>query len=103
MAAHNWRTLRQKGLEGGIADLMALESMHVVLDMIEAVGVESAVAGAKTEGEFKTQLGSYYDKLYKPDIREAMRINKPEPVPAGFEDDEVEAAFDAFVSSMKGT
>lgn len=103
MAAHNWRTLRQKGLGEGIGDLMSLSSMHVVLDMIETLGIESAMHGAKSEAEAKSGLSQFYDKLYKPDIREAMVMNAPDPVPAGFEDDEVEASFDAFVSSLKGT
>lgn len=102
MAAHNWRSLRQRGLGEGITDLMDIRSMHVILDMIETVGIESATARAKTEAEFTSALGRFYDKLYKPDLREALRVNAPQPVPAGFEDDEVEAAFDAFVSSLKG-
>jgi hypothetical protein len=101
MAAHNWRTLRQQGLGNGIGDLMALSSMHVVLDMIESVGIESTIQGATSESEAKAAIGSFYDKLYKPDLREAMRLNAPEPVPAGFEDDEVEASFDAFMATMK--
>lgn len=103
MAAHNWRTLRQKGLGEGITDLMAMPTMHTVLDMIESLGIESAVHGCKTEAEGKAALGQFYDKLYKPDIRDAMVMNEPDPIPAGFEDDEVEASFDAFVSSLKGT
>lgn len=103
MAAHNWRALRQKGLSQGIGDLMSLQSMHMVLDMIESMGVESATARAKTEAEFTSMLGDFYDGLYKPDIREALMVNAPEPVPPGFEDDEVEAAFDAFAASLKGT
>ena len=102
MAAHNWRTLRQRGLGEGIDNLMGLGSIHHVLDMIEALGVESVTAGAKTEGEFHSKLGTFYDKLYKPDLREALMVNSPDPVPPGFEDDEVEAAFDAFVSTVNG-
>lgn len=69
--------------------------------MIESMGIESATARAKTEGEFASALGTFFDKLYKPDLREALAVNTPDPVPAGFEDDEVEAAFDAFLSSVK--
>ena len=107
MAAHNWRALRQRGFGDGIADLMALTSMHAVLDMMETLGAESAVSGAKKETEAKAALSGYYDKLYKPDLSEIARmvngtdeeLMKPPP---GFEDDAIEASFDAFMSAANG-
>jgi hypothetical protein len=100
MAAHNWRALRTKALENGHSDLMAWPNMHVVLDAMEQLGLESAVAGAKTQIEAKTAMSSYYDKLYKPDIT-AMVINGDGylPPPPGFSEEEMEASFDAFLSS----
>lgn len=102
MAAHNWRSLRQRALGEGITDLMALPSMHVVLDFTESLGMESAMSKCKTEGEAASALSDFHDRLYRPDLTEARMINEPLPVPQGFEDDEVEAAFDAFAASIGG-
>lgn len=101
MAAHNWRLLRERALRGGVTHLMTLPSMHVVLDLIEQIGLESATAGAKSEQEFRSATTRYYDKLYKPVI-EAKIINGEGylPPPSGFSDDEVEASFDAFLSAV---
>ena len=58
------------------------------------------MAGAKTQVEAKTEMTRYYDKLYKPDVT-AMVINGDGylPPPPGFSDEEMEASFDAFLSS----
>lgn len=82
---------------------MALTSMHAVLDMMEVLGVESSVSGCKSETEAKSKMGNFYDRLYKPDLAEAKIINGTGelPPPPGFSDEEVEASFDAFLSSLK--
>lgn len=103
MTAHNWRALRQRGLNNGIGDLMALASMHVVLDMAEGLCEESVMHGAQSETEARAALSGFHDKLYRPDLREALKINAPDEVPPGFEADEVEATFDAFLTSVNGT
>lgn len=102
MAAHNWRALRVRAAEKGIGDLMALSTMHVVLDLIEQVGLEAAAAGAKTKVEAEGKIRSYYGKLYRPDPT-AIRLNggKLEP-PPGFGEDEIEASFDAFLAAGGG-
>lgn len=101
MTAHNWRTIRARYQDKGIADVMGqVTSMHAVLDVMEQVGLESAMSGAKTTAEAKTELTRYYDKLYKPDIT-ARKINGDgymEP-PPGFSPEEMEASFDAFLGS----
>jgi len=103
MAAHNWRTLRVRFADKGIGDVMALPSMHVVLDMMEQVGLESAVHGATKEAEAKSKINSFYNRLYAPDPT-AKIINGDgwQPTPAGFEEHEIEASFDAFMSAVNG-
>ena len=102
MAAHNWRALRTRALDKGIGHLMDLSSMHVVLDLMEQIGLESATHDAKTKAEAMGKVTSYYDKLYKPDPT-AIKVNGGviEP-PPGWSDDEVEASFDAFLSAGAG-
>lgn len=103
MAAHNWRALRTRALDKGIGELMALPSMHIVLDLMEQIGLESSTAESKTKAEALGKIRSYYDKLYKPDPI-SIKVNgdgKLEP-PPGWSDDEVEASFDAFLSAGAG-
>ena len=75
MAAHNWRTIRVRYADKGIGNVMAqVNSMHSVLDVMEQIGLESAMATCKTTAEAKTEMTRYFDKLYKPDMRrEAQR------------------------------
>lgn len=99
MAAHNWRALRTRALDKGIGDLMGVTSMHIVLDLMEQIGLESATAESKTKAEAMGKISSYYDKLYKPDPT-AIKVNGGEVgPPPGWTDDEVEASFDAFLSA----
>ena len=100
MAAHNWRVLRERALSKGVGHLMALPTMHIVLDAAEQLGLESATHGAKTEDELRTAIGGFYSKIYKPDHVTKL-INGKEYVepPPGFSDDEVEASFDAFLAA----
>lgn len=100
MAAHNWRALRLRFADHGVGNVMALPTMHIVLDAIEQLGAEAATSGAKSETEARSKLSSYYDKLYKPDaISRAIDGDGYMPPPPGFSDDEVEASFDAFLSA----
>ena len=100
MAAHNWRSLRVRAADNGIADLMECSTMHVVLDLIEQVGLESATAGSKTSTQAKSAISAYFDRLYKPDpITQKINGDGYLPPPPGFSDEEVEASFEAFMSS----
>ena len=101
MAAHNWRVIRTRQLDKGGVDLMALPSMHHVLDIMEQVCIESAMSGAKTSNEAKSKLNGFWNKLYAPDPT-ARVINGDgwQPVPEGFGEAEVEASFDAFMSAV---
>jgi len=98
MAAHNWRALRVKYAGNGIGSLMALPSMHVVLDMIEQLGSEAAATDAKNATEARAKITSYFDKLYKPDAT-MIKVDGKLPPPPGFSDEEVEASFDAFLNA----
>jgi hypothetical protein len=102
MAAHNWRSLRVRAAEKGIGSLMALPTMHTVLDMIEQLGLEAATAGVKTENDARSKISGYYDKLYKPDPTTIALNGGVAGPPPGFSDDEVEASFDAFLSAGGG-
>lgn len=104
MAAHNWRALRSRLQDKGIADVMAMPSMHHVLDVIEQMGLESAVHGATKEIEAKAKISAFYNKLYAPDPT-ARIINGDgwQPQPAGFEEAEIEASFDAFMSAVNAS
>lgn len=100
MAAHNWRVLRVRAADNGIPNLMECSTMHTVLDLAEQLGAEAATSGAKTSTEAKSSLSSYFDKLYKPDrITQQINGDGYMPPPPGFSDEEVEASFDAFMSS----
>lgn len=102
MAAHNWRALRTRAIDKGIPDLMAMHSMHVVLDLMEQIGLESVTVDAKTKAEAMGKVSSYYDKLYKPDPT-TIAVNGGEVgPPPGWSDDEVEASFDAFLAAGAG-
>ncbi|UJQ86564.1 hypothetical protein SEA_PENGUINLOVER67_42 [Mycobacterium phage PenguinLover67] len=100
MAAHNWRAIRLRFADRGVASVMAeVPSMHIVLDAIEQLGAESATHGAKTENEARGKLSSYFDKLYKPDAITVAINGGYEAPPPGFSDEEVEASFDAFINA----
>ncbi|AYP70028.1 hypothetical protein I5G62_gp42 [Mycobacterium phage CRB2] len=101
MAAHNWRAIRLRFADRGVASVMReVPTMHIVLDAIEQLGAESATHGAKTETEARAKLSSYYDKLYKPDATTiAIDGEGYMPPPPGFSDEEVEASFDAFLNA----
>ena len=92
MAAHHWRTIRQKLLMAGVTDPMGLGSMHRILDAAEALAVESATGSEQPQRE----LESLYRRLYGPSPDDL------DPVPSGFQPDEVEASFDAFARAAAG-
>ena len=102
MAAHNWRALRTRAAENGLGLLMAVPTMHIVLDLIEQVGIESSAQDAKTTIEARTKITGFLDKLYKPDpVTIAINGGEVGP-PPGWSDEEVEASFDAFLSTAGG-
>ena len=101
MTAHNWRTVRARYADKGIADPMgSIKTMHAVLDVMEQIGLESAMASAKSTTEARSEMSAYFDKLYKPDLT-AIKVNGDgyQPQPPGFSAEEMEASFDAFLAS----
>ena len=103
-SAHNWRTLRERALKNGIGNLMDLSSMHGVLDMMEQLGLEAATSGSKSEIEAEQKIANYYNVLYKPDPLdiEVGEDGVEAAPPPGFEEDEMDAAFDGFMAAVGG-
>lgn len=101
MTAQHWRTLRLKLIQSGVANPMALPTAHILLDMTEAVILESMVSEDRDED--KRQREQFMSALYRVPAKPGE--GKPdgwiEP-PPGFEDDEAnEAAFDAFLQAVR--
>lgn len=94
MAAYHWRTIRHKLLLAGVLDPMAMRSMHAVLDIAESMAVESAANSEEPERE----VAGLYRRLYGPHPDLGL---DDEPVPAGFDPDEVEDSFDAFARAAR--
>lgn len=89
LAGHHWRALRNKLMCSGIADPMALPTMHAVLDVIETMAVEATVDGTP---KGKRKLEEFYDAIYRPE----RRAKKGGPVddgwrppPAGFSEEDI--------------
>lgn len=96
MTAHHWRALRLKLVLAGIVNPMLLSTMHILLDSTEAAVLES-MSGEK-DSEMRRTM--FLDRLYAPSP-EVKTINGKRHVakPKGFDDDEVEASFDAFAQA----
>lgn len=104
MTAHNWRTIRSRLTDTGIADPMVdLPSMHRLLDAAEKLAIEGVTSECKTAKEAQNAVRSLFDKLYKPDTPVAAALNGEGylPPPPGFSDEEVEASFDAFLAQPR--
>ncbi len=101
LTAHHWRTLRNKLLLVGVSDPMSLRSMHHLLDTTESAVLESIASSHDKDAEF--QRNRFIDQLYSP-ANDTSGINgdKYKAVPAGFEPENVEAAFDAFAAATSG-
>lgn len=105
MAALHWRAIRVRFLNDGIADPMALTSLHTLLDLVEAVVLEAVVSQAKKPEEAKSKRTRFLDQLYAPVAEEAKVLNGSgyKPPPSGFEAPEaVEAGFNAFAGMLGG-
>lgn len=96
MTAHNWRLLRERATHDGIGALMGVPSMHIVLDRMEQLGLESATHGAKTESELRLAISEYHSSLYRPDPVELAAAG-PDAPPPGWDDED--DGFDAFLAS----
>ncbi|WAB09211.1 hypothetical protein SEA_LITTLEMUNCHKIN_35 [Gordonia phage LittleMunchkin] len=93
----HWRTLRAKAATGGIPrPLEQLPHLHALLDLTEAAVMES-FSGKDAERERKTFL----DKLYAPERGKQVSGTGHRPAPAGFDEDAMESAFDAFAATAR--
>lgn len=80
----------------GVADPMTdMRSMHVLLDVTEQAVLESM--------EKEQERKKFLDQLYAPEVAEAKKLNGDgyKPRPSGFDDDDVEASFDAFMAAAR--
>lgn len=101
MTAYHWRTVRTKLLLAGIADPMGLRSMHMLLDTTESMIVESISYSGEKDAEFRRS--QFIDRLYSPVNDAGLNGSGYAGTPAGFEDDAVEASFDAFAAATGGS
>jgi hypothetical protein len=101
MTAHHWRTVRSKLLLAGIADPMGLRNMHMLLDTTESMILEAMSMSGDKDAAFKRS--QFIDRLYSP-ANDVSNLNGDGYVaaPAGFEPENVEAAFDAFAAATSG-
>ena len=98
ITAHHWRAMRLRFYQAGITDPLGLPTMHALLDMSESVILESMVSTDQKKDERDRK--NFIDKLYAPEpTTAALNGESYVATPAGFEDEDVEAAFDAFTSS----
>jgi hypothetical protein len=98
MTAHHWRSVRGKLLLAGVADPMGLRNMHMLLDVVESMVLESLSSTGGREAEF--HRSQFLDQLYSP--ANDVGLGGGDVAPAGFAPDEVEAAFDAFAAATTG-
>lgn len=72
-----------------------LPTLHALLDATEAAVLESM--------EEKKDREKYMDAMYRPKLELAPGLAGAgyKPKPAGFDDDEVDASFDAFASAAR--
>ncbi|UJE15688.1 hypothetical protein SEA_LIGMA_33 [Gordonia phage Ligma] len=97
ITATHWRTLRGRMAGFGITrPLEELPNLHVLLDLTEAAVMES-FSGKDAERERK----SFLDKLYAPERGKQLSGTGHKPAPAGFDEDAMEAAFDAFSATAR--
>lgn len=115
MAAHHWRLLRLEFQGAGIDRPMELPSMHILLDRIERIVLESMQTSKPAEDARRRK--SFLDKLYQPDPKSLVPQDLPQgrpltkrekrelreaalaDAPPGFDEGSMEANFDAFTRS----
>lgn len=100
LTAHHWRALRLKLLLAGVADPMALPSLHALLDTTESAVLESMHGDNPRDGEMKRSM--FLDRLYAPSpVVDALNGEGYVAQPEGFAEEEVEASFDAFAQAAR--
>lgn len=94
MTAYHWRTIRLRMARAGIHDPMALPTMHILLDETETTVLESMIGTNQNDTEAKRTM--FIDKLYAPVMHTHLNGERYTPQPEGFDEDSMEASFDAF-------
>lgn len=108
MAGHHWRSIRTRFINDGIADPMALTSLHAMLDKVESVVLEAVASGADNKpGAAKAAVEKFQRDLYTvpPELRGLNGgASEATTVPEGFETPEaVEQGFNAFAAMLGGS
>lgn len=100
MTAHHWRAIRLKLTLAGITNPMNMPSMHILFDTTEMAILEAMQGDNPRDGEMKRT--QFIDRLYAP-APEVDELNGEdyEAQPEGFEADDVEASFDAFIQAAR--
>lgn len=103
VAAYHWRRVRSDLALAGMEDPMKLPTMHNLLDLIERMILES-MQGSKNPKEDEAKREAFLDKLYRPDPVEVAEAPNGgyKPPPSGFDEEDVESAFDAFTMVAGG-
>lgn len=103
MAGHHWRTIRTRLLNNGIGNLMALPTLHAMLDAVEAIVLEAVVSDCTKADEAQRKRTQFLDSLYAPTTGTAKKLNGSgyKPPPSGFETPQaVEDSFTAFAKAV---
>lgn len=101
VTAFHWRNLRQRLTSAGILDPMRLTSLHALLDFTETLALEGAgnTGDAKKDEQARR---AFLHKLYAPEPgTAALNGDGYHPRPAGFDDEDIEASFDAFAAAAR--
>lgn len=78
---------------------MKLPTMHMLLDVVENLIVESMVSNKPEED--KRKRAEFYDMLYRPAVQNFKDLDDGyKPIPAGFDPEDTEDAFDAAFSAL---
>lgn len=99
MTAHHWRIVRLKLALAGIAEPMKLPTSHMLLDLVEHLILESFQSNKPDEDEMNRD--QFFNALYRPPKESLSTLGSGyKPIPAGFDEDAVDAAFDNAVASF---
>lgn len=98
LTAHHWRALRTKLALAGIGDLMALPSMHILLDLTETALEESMSATADPD-EGRQKVEEFRDQLYAPPVEPEKAKAGYKAPPSWWNEGDSDAEFDAAMRS----
>lgn len=93
--------MRARFASNGIArPLEEFTTLHAMLDVVEAAVLESFSSG-KDAKENERDRTNFLDKMYAPERGTKLDGDGYKPAPAGFDEANMESAFDAFLASAR--